>query len=291
MLYPYSQLKLKHFLLFIFLFSAITSCKKENQISPDITQNIFKVNYSWGELAINKRIESDVIFYNTNSSIDSVNTFDADKLKIRSIAFSYTADTIKLNTSYNDKYNLDATGRVIYHSTEEVQNGYNIVSIERFTYDAAGYLNKVTMSSIFDHGAETVFSVINYEVNNGNYVKFALSNINDGTITRAYNFTYNTAKKVKSPVSFFSPIFANNTASNIDKYLNYGKPSANLPTGLSYYLTNLDGTISTGTFNIVATVNNNNYISSLQLVGNNIAKFPSDNVSPLPRSMSFEFAP
>jgi hypothetical protein len=284
----YSVRFLKFFFLSIIVSIALSSCKKNDTASPQVVLTVSKANYSWGELAINKKIESDVIKYNANGSIDNVITYDASGQIIRNITFSYKVDTITLNTLFKDKYQVDAAGRIVFHSTEEIQNGHDIVSIERFAYDAAGYLNKVTMSSNFDSYVGPVYSTINYVVKNGNYTKFALSNSDDGTVTRQYNFSYNTAKKVNSPCSFFSPIFANNTNSNIDKYLNYGRASANLLTGVSYYLTNSDKTVSTGSFNAVTEVNSDNYVTSLKLTGNTITSFPSDNISPLPRSVSFD---
>lgn len=265
------------------------SCKKETPVTSDVKLNVTGVTYQWGELAINKKTESDVIKYGASGKIDSVITYDVNGLVISRVAFTYSGNIITLNTKLQDRYELDNEGRVTYHSTQEVQQGNNIVSIERYTYDANGYLNKAAMSSNFNNYTGPVFSNINYEVQNGNYTKFTLSNVDSGTVTRQYNFTYNTSKKVNSPVSFFAPIFANNTNSNIDKYLNYGKPSVNLLTGLSYYITNLNKTVSKGTFTAVTKYNSNNYVTSLDLIGNIITEFPSDNISPLPRSISFTF--
>lgn len=281
---------LKCFLLIACILTGFTSCKKENPVASDIKLKIAGVNYQWGELAINKKTESDVIKYNASGKIDSVLTYDVNGLLIGRVAFTYSGNILTLNTVLKDRYELDNERRVIYHSTQEVQQGNNIVSIERYTYDADGYLNNVAMSLNFNNYTSPIFSNINYEVQNGNYMKFTLSNVDSGTVTRQYNFTYNTSKKVNSPVSFFAPIFANNTNSNIDKYLNYGKPSVNLLTGLSYYITNLNKTVSTGAFTAVTKYNQDNYIVSLSLIGNTITEFPSDNVSPLPRSMSFTFS-
>jgi len=235
-----------------------------------------------------KKTESDIIKYDaTTGKIDSVLTYDNNNNLLSNIIFTYSANKITLNTPYNDEYDFDNTGKVVYHSTQEVQQGHNIMEIQRFSYDANNYLNKVTMSLTFDGTVSPVYSEIDYVVENGNYTKYTLSNTDSGTVTRQYVFTYNTGKTVSSPCSFLAPIFADNTVANIDKYLNYGKASVNLLTGLSYTILNLDKTVSTGSFNVVTNVNSDNYITSLSLSGNDVAGFPSDNLSPLPRSISF----
>ena len=279
-------------LLFVF-----SSCKRD-EVNPTTTKSADSVStnnvqvanagYVWGELAINKKTESDAIKYDAvTGKIDSVSTYDNNGILISSIGFTYSGNKITLSSPYKDEYDLDNTGKVVYHSTQEVQNGHNITEIERYGYDANNYLNKVTMSSNFDDYIGPVYSEIDYEVTNGNYTKYTLSNTDSGTVTRQYVFTYNTAKKVNSPCAFFAPIFANNTIANIDKYLNYGKASVNLLTGLSYTIRNLDYTVVTGSFNVVTTVNADDYITSLDLEGNTITGFPSDNISPLPRGLSF----
>jgi len=289
------------FLLISGIALTFSSCKRDNEIDPahpmivkdsTTTNNIrvYGANYVWGELAINKKTESDAIQYNAaTGKIDSVLTYDNNGVLISSIGFIYSGNKITLNSPYNDEYDMDNTGKVVYHSTQEIQNGHLITAIERYGYDANNYLNKVTMSSNFDSYIGPVYSEIDYGVTNGNYTKYTLSNTDSGTVTRQYIFTYNTAKIVKSPCAFFSPIFSNNTVSNIDKYLNYGKASVNLLTGLSYTIRNLDKTVVTGSFNIVTTVNTGGYVTSLNLDGNTITGAPSDNLSPLPRALSFTF--
>jgi hypothetical protein len=258
-------------LLFIF-----SSCKRDD-VSPTTTKSADSVStnvqvanagYVWGELAINKKTESDAIKYDAvTGKIDSVMTYDNNGVLISNIGFTYSGNKITLNSPYKDEY--------------------DITEIERYGYDANNYLNKVTMSSNFDDYIGPVYSEIDYEVTNGNYTKYTLSNTDSGTVTRQYVFTYNTTKKVNSPCAFFAPIFANNTIANIDKYLNYGKASVNLLTGLSYTIKNLDYTVVTGSYNVVTTVNADNYITSLNLEGNTITGFPSDNISPLPRGLNF----
>jgi hypothetical protein len=279
---------IKTCLAIAFAVTLITSCKKDNNAPANTTPlSVSQVNYQWGDLAINKKYVSDVVKYTSDGKIDSVISFDDKGTATERIGFTYNGANLTLSTDLKDAYKLDNAGRVVYHSTEEVQNGQNIISIENFSYDANGYLNKVTMSNGFINNDISTFSVINYEVKNGNYFKYTLSNTDGGLVTRQYTFNYNTAVKVKSPVAFFAPIFAGNTTSNIDKYLNYGKASANLLSSVDYVITNLDKTISKGTFKADAKINSENYITELTLNGASLTAFPSDNLSPLPRSMQF----
>lgn len=264
----------------------ITSCKKDDNAATSTTpMSVSKVNYQWGDLAINKKFVSDVVKYTSDGKVDSVISFDENGTATHRIGFTYAGSNLTLNTDVKDSYKLDNAGRVVYHSSQEVQNGNNIESIENFSYDANGYLNKVAMSINFDNKTNSTYSVINYEVKNGNYSKFTLSNTDGGTVTRQYTFNYNTAVKVVSPVALFAPIFATNTTSNIDKYLNYGNGSKNLLNSIDYVITNLDKTISKGSFKAVSKVNKENYLTELTLDGASLTAFPSDNISPLPRSM------
>lgn len=283
--------KSHHALLWLPIFSCLlisfSSCKRDNTSPPTVTLKLSNAAYDWGDLAINKKTESDEVKYKAAGNIERVITTDNAGNIISNIGFTYSGSKITLNTQYNDEYDLDNNGKVVYHSLHDVQHGHNIVEIERYSYDNNDYLNKITMSLTFDGGPETFYSEIDYEVQNGNYTKYTLSNTDSGTVTRQYIFTYNTTKKVNSPVSIFAPIFANDTKSNIDKYLNYGKSSVNLLTGVGYTILNLDKTTSTGSFNVSANVNMDGYITSLNLNGNDIAGFPSDNLSPLPREVNF----
>lgn len=266
----------------------ITSCKKDdNAINNTTPLSVSKVNYQWGDLAINRKFMSDVVKYTVDGKVDSVISFDENGTATQRIGFTYTGANLTLNTGVKDSYKLDNAGRVVYHSSEEVQNGNNIKSIENFSYDANGYLSKVTMSIDFDNKTNSTYSVINYEVKNGNYTKFALSDIDGGAVTRQYVFNYNTAVKAVSPVALFAPVFASNNTSNVDKYLNYGNGSKNLLNSIDYVIINLDKTISKGNFKAVSKVNKENYITELNLDGASLTAFPSDNLSPLPRSMQF----
>lgn len=277
------------FCLFVFycLLISFVSCKRDDTSQPTVTVKLSNAAYDWGDLSINRKIESDEIKYNATGDIERVITTNNNGNIISNIKFTYSGSKITLNTKYKDEYDLDNNGKVVYHSLSDVQHGHTILEIERYSYDDEDYLNKTTMSLTFDGGPETFYSEIDYEVQNGNYTKYTLSNTDGGTVTRQYVFTYNTTKKVNSPASFFAPIFANDTKSNIDKYLNYGKSSVNLLTGIDYTILNLDKTTTTGSFNVSANVNPDGYITSLNLNGNDIAGFPSDNLSPLPRKVNF----
>lgn len=273
--------------VFSCLLISFSSCKRDNTNQPTVALKLSNAAYNWGDLSINKKIESDEVKYNTAGNIERVTTTDDNGNTISNIQFTYSGNRITLNTKYNDEYDLDNSGKVVYHSLSDVQHGHNIVEIERYSYDDNDYLNKITLSLTFDGGPETFYSEIDYVVQNGNYTRYTLSNTDSGTVTRQYVFTYNSGKKVNSPVSFFAPVFANNSQSNIDKYLNYGKPSVNLLTGVKYTILNEDKTISAGTLNVASNVNTDGYITSLNLVGDDIAGFPTDNLSPLPRGINF----
>jgi hypothetical protein len=271
----------------LFLLISFSSCKRDDTNKPALTLKLSNATYNWGDLTLSKPIQSDEVKYNTTGNIGRVITTDNNGKTLSDISLTYSGSKITLNTQYNDEYDLDNSGKVAYHSLHDVQQGHNIVEIERYSYDNADYLNKITMSLIFDDGPETFYSQIDYVVQNGNYTKFTLSNTDSGTVTRQYVFKYNNGKKVSTPVSFFAPVFANNSQSNIDKYLNYGKSSVNLLTEVNYTILNLDKKISTGTFNVATNVDPYGYITSLNLVGNDISGLPSDNISPLPRSVNF----
>ncbi|TSJ42984.1 hypothetical protein FO440_01975 [Mucilaginibacter corticis] len=284
------QKNLKHCLAIFFAAIALTSCKKDHNESPSTAiLTVNNVSYQWGELAINKKYVSDSIKYNSAWKIDSIISYDENGQITNRIGFTYSGSEISLNSPVKDKYTLDSEGRVIMHTIEEIQHGTDFIQTQRYSYDPNGYLSKVTMSLNVVGNPETTFSVINYEVKNGNYTKYALSNTADGAITRQYDFSYNTAVKINSPVSLFAPIFSNNTISNIDKYLNYGKNSVNLLSSVNYTMINLDKTTSTGTLTAETSVNSDKYLTQLTLNGATITSFPSDNISPLPRSIKFSF--
>ncbi|MBE9586775.1 hypothetical protein IM792_20160 [Mucilaginibacter sp. JRF] len=286
--------RLKHFGKAICLLTliAFSSCKKDNNAGIDETTEptlkISSATYEWGELAINKKDQVDSIAYNSDGKIQSVLNYDIDRSVSTNVGFSYQNNQFTLDSRYNDTYEVDALGRVTTHKTYEVQNGYDIIHIQRFTYDENGYLNKVIILINFDGKEGEPYSTINYEVVNGNYTKFALVNT-DGTVTRQYVLKYNTSKKVYNPGALFAPIFAANTTVNIDKYLNYGKASVNLLTGVDFTIKALNNTVTSGSFTAVTETDADNYLTSLQLTGDQIQDFPSDNLSPLPRSIKFSY--
>ncbi|TKC04862.1 hypothetical protein [Pedobacter frigoris] len=181
----------------------------------------------------------------------------------------------------NDSYELDDKGRVVLHTSSQVQQGMTFVNTEKYSYDNAGYLVKIDLA-----GNGSIYSVITYEVNNGNYQKFSLSNSKDGKITRQYVFSYNNTK-VTSPFSMFTALFANNTYSAIEKYLNFGKQSVNQMSSVDYSILNLNGDLRIGTLNVISQLDEARNIVKLELIGNKIEGTPSDNLSPLPRSVSF----
>ena len=284
-----------HRTAFYFLFTAFTSltissCHKDKNLDPqpaDVTLKVSTADYNWGELSINKKIESDSVQYDATGKIKRVVTYDNNNNLLRDVAFTYSGSKITLNSQFNDEYDLDNQGRVIYHSSSQVESGNSIVDIDRYSYDANGYLKLITMSFTFNGQQSPVIENIDYTVVNGNYTRFALLDLNGNQVTRQYDFTYDMSKKVKSPSALFSPTFANESYSNIDKYLDYGKSSANLLTGLSYSILNEDNTFSKGSLDAVTTINSEGYITSLNLEGNTIAGAPTDNLSPLPRELSF----
>ena len=275
----------------LFITFTFSSCKKDNQDPVDVIPlKVSSATYQWGELAINKKEGYDVVKYNPGTGkIDSVIATGPTGSVPVTVVFSYAGNKLSLNTAFQDEYELDNNGRVITHITHEVQHGNEIASIQRYTYDANGYLNKVTMSSNFNSTVGIPFSEINYTVKNGNYTRFALSNIADGKVTREYNFDYNTSRTAYSPASLFAPGFANNTLSNIDKYLNFGKGSKNLLKAVNYRVINLDNTLVIGSFDAAVQVNAANYLTGLSLSGTAISGMPSDNLSPLPRRVSFVY--
>lgn len=276
------------------LFLAMTSaCKKENSSLPDANPPVLKVTnatYQWGELSINKKEAYEVVNYNANTGkIDSISSTNSNGFTLNTIGFTYSANGILLNTEGKDSYELDNDGRVIAHSFQETQNGYDIINTQHFSYDNNGYLSKIALSTGFKNSTPVQYSTINYTIENGNYTKFTLSNTTDNLITREYIFSYNQSKPMFTSGALFVPTFANNTLSNLDKYLNYGRGSKNLLTSVGYKLINLNNTLSTGTFTATVETDNNHYLTELTLLGNTLTDMPSDNLSPLPRSITLSY--
>lgn len=259
----------------------IISCKSDQvepeELSPASIQN---VSYQWGELSINRKNINDIIKYNEKGKIETLLSTD-DKNILTTIDFDYQGNKIFLNTAFNDSYELDNKRRVILHTSSQVQQGITLVNTEKYSYDNAGYLAKIDLAS-----NNFIYSVINYEVNNGNYQKFSLSNPKDGNVTRQYIFSYNNTKVISS-FSLFTALFANNTHSAIEKYLNFGKQSVNQLSSIDYKVINLNGDLKSGSLNVVSHLDGAHNITKVELIGNEIQGMPSDNLSPLPRTVSF----
>src|ERR1700744_1675986 len=140
-----SKPKSRRALLCLSVFSCLligfSSCKRDNANQPTVTLKLSDAAYNWGDLSINKKIESDEVKYTAAGNIDKVITTDDNGNVLSNIQFTYSASKITLNTQYNDEYDLDNNGKVVYHSLHDVQNGHNIVEIERYSYDNNDYLN------------------------------------------------------------------------------------------------------------------------------------------------------
>lgn len=258
------------------------SCKSD-QVEPEKLSptSIQSVSYQWGELSINRKNVNDIIKYDEKGKMAALLTTD-DKNISTTIDFDYQGNKIFLNTASNDSYELDDKGRVVLHTSSQVQHGMTFVNTEKYSYDNAGYLVKIDLAS-----NNLIYSVVTYDVNNGNYQKFSLSNPKDGKVTRQYVFSYNNTK-VASSFSMFTAIFANNTYSAIEKYLNFGKQSANQLSSVDYSIMNLNGDLKRGTFNVVSHLDGAHNIIKFELIGNEIGGMPSDNLSPLPRTVSLK---
>lgn len=89
----------------------------------------------------------------------------------------------------------------------------------------------------------------------------------------------------------FNAVFANNTYSTVEKYLNFGKQSVNQLSSVVYRLINLNGDIKTGTLDVITNLDEARNIIKLELIGKRIEGTPSDNLSPLPRTVSFVLNP
>lgn len=269
-------------LVLAFLGSAlIISCKKDsNNTSNGKVDAIAKVDYEWGDQSISRQSFSDVIKYNNAGKIDTIITGANPGV---AVAFTYQGNKIILNTAYNDTYELDSQGRVSLHTSTDIDNG-SMVHHERYNYDSNGYLNNVVLG--FDN---TVYSTIFYEVKDGNYTKYALTNTLDNKVTRQYDFVYSKTK-VNTAFALVTPVFSNNTYSTIEKYLNFGKQSVNMISGINYRIINLDNSIKTGSLTVETSFGANKNITGFRLLGDAITGMPSDNLSPLPRSANFELS-
>jgi hypothetical protein len=193
---------------------------------------------------------------------------------------------IILNTPTHDTYQLDAHGRVIKHTSSqyEAAGNFTYVNTETYQYDSNGYISLVTMA-----GNDVPYSYIKYKVQDGNYTSYTLTNAdNAATVTRAYTFSYNTTR-LNTAFQFFSPIFGNNTGTCIEKYLNFGSQSVNLLLGVNYTIADEGGSIQTGSLSVQTEFDASGKLTKFSLDGPFIPGFPLDNLSPLPRSVSFTY--
>lgn len=276
---------MKHQILFLLLALFVYGCEKEadiERVSPAMSSDFVSVKYEWGDQSLSRQNYDDIIKFNTNKQLDRIITLRNKVDTLFDISLSYQGNKIALNTQFLDVYQLDNQGRVIVHTATHNDN-LLYVNKEEYLYDGNGYLSKVTLS-----GNEVPFSVIKYKVENGNYVSYSVSDPNGSNLTRHYDFTYNSTL-VKSSFAFHSPILSNNTYSSIEKYLNFGKGSANQLINVMYRVTNLDNKVRMGQLSVISEVVDG-YIIKQELIGPKITGHPADNLSPLPRSISFEYA-
>jgi hypothetical protein len=265
------------------LFSAaLVSCKNDN-VSPEATAalSLKTASYSWGDLSISRTINNDVIHYNSAGQPDTIVSTDGNSA-VSTIVLSYSGNKITLNTPYKESFTLDAQGRVLSHSNNTDPSGAEYLNeTQEYEYDAGGYLHKVSLKV-----GNREYSVITYQIKNGNYISYKLSSPDGSDITRQYNFSYS-SKKVFSSAALFTAIFANNTRTGVEKYLNFGKQSVNLLREVDYTIINLDKSVQRGTLSVISQVDDKNNLLHLSLSGGGINGMPSDNLSPLPRSVSF----
>jgi hypothetical protein len=263
----------------------IVSCKPEGvaplpSATSTKTKLIDSVNYQWGDLSSSRQTYTDIISYNSVGQIDSIYSKSNNQTdnNLRGIAFMYQGNKIILSTVYKDTYELDNAGRVALHSATHTEDpSFTYVNTEQYFYDAAGYLSKVVLL-----GNGAVYSTINYQVQNGNYTSYTLTNAGTNAITRKYDFSYS-SQKINISFAIFTAIFGNNTYTAVEKYLNFGRQSVNLLSGIKYQVAELDGSTKTGTLNVNAQADAQGNFTQFSLAGNVITGTPADNLSPLPR--------
>jgi hypothetical protein len=193
-----------------------------------------------------------------------------------------------LNTNAKDVYTVDSQGRVVLHDSKYLEpNGDTVSYEEQYHYDGDGYLSKVVLTGSFIYG-HYIYGVISYTVQSGNYTSYTLADTAGNNVTRKYTFQYNSTP-VNSSFGFYSPIFANNTFVAIEKYLNFGKQSANQLVAVNYQITDLDNSVQSGALTVNSSFDINGNITRLSLTGAAITGTPSDNLSPLPRMVSFGY--
>jgi len=269
----------------------ITSCTKDLAVDNKPVQDLPKpkpldtVYYQWGELSIDRSVVTDIIAYNNDGKIASVTSTNGSLYPI-SIIFTYQGNQLSLNTATKDIYTMDNSGKVISHQSTEVQNNMTFVHTEEYNYDSNGYLSSIAMKL-----GDITYSTISYKVQNGNYTSYTLSNTSDGAITRQYDFVYGT-EKVNSAFAFFTPIFGDNTYVAVEKYLNFGKQSANVISAINYTIgAEGSGVPNTGTLTASSHFDAAGNLSYLDMTAaSQINGFPLDNLSPLPRYVKFSYS-
>lgn len=277
---------MKHQILFLVLALFVYGCEKAPETepgSPAVSSHFASVKYEWGDQSLSRQNYDDIIKFNTNGQLDRIITLRNKVDTLFEISLSYQGNKIALNTPFLDLYQVDDQGRVIVHTATHNNQNLLYVNKEEYLYDSNGYLSKVTLS-----GNDVPFSVIRYKVENGNYVSYSVSDPDGSNLTRHYDFTYNSTM-VKSSFAFHSPILSNNTYSSIEKYLNFGKASANQLINVRYQVTNLDNEVRMGQLSVISELVDG-YIIKQELIGPKITGYPADNLSPLPRSVRFEYA-
>lgn len=277
---------MKHQILFLILAFFAYGCEKEaatESVIPVVSSDFASVKYEWGDQSLSRQSYEDIIKFNTNRQLDRIITLRNKVDTLFDISLSYQGNKIALNTPFLDLYQLDDQGRVIVHTATHNDQNLLYVNKEEYVYDSNGYLSKVTLS-----GNDVPFSEIRYKVVNGNYVSYSVSAPDGSNLTRHYDFSYNSTP-VKSSFAFHSPILSNNTYSSIEKYLNFGKASANQLINVRYQITNLDNEVRMGQLSVITELVDG-YVIKQELIGPKITGHPADNLSPLPRSVSFEYA-
>lgn len=272
----------KYSLAQIILFALIPSilfisCKKDANPTTDISivSPITKASYVWGDMSFSRTTFDDVITYTNDGRIRIIVTSGKHPATVN---FTYQGNSIFLNTPNNDEYELDDKGRVSvhYYTTSAIHKS------QHFTYDNDGYLKTV----IFKIG-NIDSGLISYEVKGGNYTKMAYSGIDGSNIIRRYNISY-AKEKVNSAYSFFGPVLSPDTYSCMEKYLNFGKQSVNLPAAIQYYALSWYEGEQSGTLTVQSTYNDNRNLTGFELKGAPIVGKSYDNLSPFPRIVKFE---
>lgn len=265
-----------------FIAFGMASCAKFDGAKPktlSVTdEQISSVTYQWGDMSLSRQNQTDVITYGSDGKIASLASSNG------TINFTYQGNQVSLNTPYNDTYQLDNQGRVTLHTATHIEpDNFVYINTEAYTYDNDGYLKQVDMA-----GNGNVYSVIRYQVSNGNYTSYTLADANGANVTRQYDFTYSSTAAI-SAFQFFTPVMGNNTYNSIEKYLSFGKQSANLLSGISYKIADEGGTVQTGSLNVTGQTDANGNITQLTLSGAAITGMPLDNLSPFPRSVTITY--